>query len=154
MFTFDDKRKDVHLKEKLLLEGEGILNFLLECHHEYLKNGIKMPQSVETILNEYRSDNDSLGMFIKACCVEGRTKRANPSKLYNAYRAWCDNNGVDAISNNTQFGINVKKKGYVKGKSNGSNYWLGLELQSSEQKLVDTIGSAANIFDHIGQLGK
>ena len=76
--TFPEHRRDPDLKDKLLEERDGILNFLIECHGEYEAargkhpSGLVEPDAVKNELRDYRACSDTVGMFLAECCESRR----------------------------------------------------------------------------------
>lgn len=65
-----DKNPNENLKEELLEESEGILNWLIQGCLEYQEIGLDVPQSVKDQTESYRKENDGIGLFLEEACVE------------------------------------------------------------------------------------
>lgn len=63
-----EAQRDPHLVEKLVAEGPGILNWLIEGLLSYLEIGLDPPQSILEATNEYREESDPVGLFLVQCC--------------------------------------------------------------------------------------
>ena len=61
---------------------------------------------------------DVVGRFIEACCLVNPHVQAKASKLYEAYKRWCEGSGEYAISL-TVFGTRLEEKGFQKHVSGG-----------------------------------
>ena len=65
--SFPENRRDPSLREKLLAERDGILNFLIGCYADYEAacgdhgRGLAEPESVSKELRRYRADSDTVG---------------------------------------------------------------------------------------------
>lgn len=67
-----EAERDPDLAEKLLAEGPGILNRLVEGLVDYLEGGLRPPDAVTEATKEYRQDSDPIASFlINACVVDG-----------------------------------------------------------------------------------
>jgi putative DNA primase/helicase len=101
--TIPKDQRDKHLKEKLMAEGPGILNWLLDGWRMWREKGLSPPESVAAATSAWREESDRMGAFIEACCDLGEGKSIGAAKLYKAYERWCKENAVDAASQ-TMFG--------------------------------------------------
>lgn len=94
------------MKDKLLQERSGILNWLLEGWAKYnaaTANGTKgwvLPQSMVDALNEYRGESDTMESFLTENYeVTGDPNDlVKPDALYQTYRSWSYSNGDQAKS--------------------------------------------------------
>ena len=132
--TISKDERAPYLKEKLLEEREGILNFLIECFQEYEAareeshgSGLFEPDVVKKEIENYRAATDSVGMFIKLKCIEGKGRSSSTKHLYKAYCDWCDEYGIDEPLSSAHFGRNLGRKGYTQYKTSTGNGWKGLE---------------------------
>lgn len=104
--VFDKTKADPTLKDKLLQERSGILNWLLEGWAKYntaTANGTNswvLPQSMVDALDAYRGESDTMENFL----TENYEVTGNPSDLvkpdalYQTYRSWSYFNGDQAKS--------------------------------------------------------
>jgi putative DNA primase/helicase len=61
--------RDPHLVDKLLAEGAGILNWMVEGARAFLESGLNPPTSVSQATDELRRDADPYGKFLDSACV-------------------------------------------------------------------------------------
>ena len=61
--------------------------------------------------DEYREEMDVFGPFIRECCVIHRTAEVRANELFNAYKAWCTENGVREQTQH-KFGRYLSGKGW------------------------------------------
>jgi putative DNA primase/helicase len=134
--TIPKDERDPYLKEKLLGEREGILNFLMECFQDYEAarkeshgSGLLEPDVVKKEIENYRAETDSVGMFIKLKCIEGKGRSSSTKHLYKAYCDWCDEHGIDEPLSSAHFGRNLGRKGYTQYKTSAGNGWKGIDIQ-------------------------
>jgi putative DNA primase/helicase len=134
--TIPKDERDPYLKEKLLAEKEGILNFLIECFQEYEAareeshgSGLFEPDVVKKEIENYRAATDSVGMFIKLKCIEDKGRSSSTKHLYKAYCDWCDEYGIDEPLSSAHFGRNLSRKGYTQYKTSAGNGWKGLAVE-------------------------
>jgi putative DNA primase/helicase len=61
--------RDPLLVEKMLAEGPGILNWLVEGARAFLEGGLVAPAKVSSATNDLREDSDPYGKFLEMNCV-------------------------------------------------------------------------------------
>lgn len=131
--TIPKDRRDKHLKEKLMAEGPGILNWLLDGWRLWRDNGLSPPESVAAATSAWREESDRMGAFIEACCQMGPSFRVGASTLYKTYSKWCTQNAVDATSQ-TMFGKLFPERaaefGVSKSKTAGIISYAGVDVKS------------------------
>lgn len=64
-----EEKEDKSLGDKLLTESSGILNWMIEGHNKWLKEGLNTPEIVRRSTQLYREEEDDLGQFIKQECM-------------------------------------------------------------------------------------
>lgn len=82
-------KKDPHLKDKLMTERAGIMNWIIEGALKYQQEGIQLPKIVTDEVAEYREDMDDVATFIHDCfdLVEGaRTPFADISMEFEKWK--------------------------------------------------------------------
>ena len=89
--------KDVALKEKLKLENPGILNWMLEgLQRVVVEKAIPFGgTSSAAAMDNFKRANDPVGSFIEECCETGSGKMVIKRELYEAFREWCEDAGLD-----------------------------------------------------------
>jgi putative DNA primase/helicase len=132
--TFDEAAQDQQLPTRLLNEASGILNWALQGYLEWKRQGLNPPDRIKTATRSYRTDNDTVGQFIEACCVEDPKAKATAKELYDAYKSWCFNSALEPISNVT-FGKDLGRRAFEPKKGRSGNAWAGLRLQNLETKI-------------------
>jgi putative DNA primase/helicase len=60
----EEENQDKHLEQKLMKEGSGILNWLLEGARRWYTEGLRTSNVVVNATSEYRSEMDVIGNFI------------------------------------------------------------------------------------------
>ncbi|MDF2064968.1 phage/plasmid primase, P4 family [Bacillus sp. Cr_A10] len=60
----EDHERDPRLKEKLMAEASGILNWMLEGCEEWKENGLQCPSGVTSATEEYREEMDGVQRFL------------------------------------------------------------------------------------------
>ncbi len=111
-----EQDKDPHLKEKLLEERSGILNWLLDGYRMWQdQKGLNTPASVLEATDEYRDEQNHITVYIRDRVTRSEGQRIQASKLYNDYCEWCQNNGIKEYTQSL-FGRIVVERGLKKFK--------------------------------------
>lgn len=125
------ENRDYHILDKLIAEGSGIFNWMLEGLKRYQAHGwLRIPDMVKQATEEYRMEQDRIGEFTQSLCVkEGWCYRKD---LYTAYYQDCYQNGVEPVSQNMFSRLLQSHHGVKEGhrKENGRT-WQGIKLRSS-----------------------
>jgi putative DNA primase/helicase len=101
--------KDKYLSRKLKEEAPGILAWLVRgCLAWQRAGGLHAPDSVMGATEDYRREEDILGRFLTECTIEKPGARTRAMDLYDAYKVWCEANGITPRSNTT-FGKKIKR---------------------------------------------
>ena len=96
-----------------MVEGEGILAWLVEGALIFLREGLVDPPGVTRLTGEHRSDLDPVGAFVAACVLHKDGGRVQARDLYKAFQRWCAVNAVREWKEKA-FSLAMKAKGYVR----------------------------------------
>lgn len=133
--TISDDEKDKSLPDKLKNEYSGILNWMVQGCMDWQNNGLRCPQEVEAATEEYRSDMDVFGDFLKACCVLNSTYKVQGDVFYKRYQQYCWESGLKPVSAKKIVTI-MKERGFQTEEGRSRRYfWLGLDLIPEEPDL-------------------
>jgi putative DNA primase/helicase len=91
--TIPDDRLDKALKEKLLTERAGILNWMLEGFRAWRACGLAPPSDVTGATDKYRTDMDRVGEFLKERVTFDPAGWVRHTHLYAEYKRWCEAGG-------------------------------------------------------------
>jgi putative DNA primase/helicase len=127
--TITPDRQDKHLEEKLLREGPGILNWLLEGTRRWCEKGLNTPALISNATEEYRSEMDVLGNFIKECCIQNPGVSIRARELFRAYQEWCEENNERACSERF-LSLRLKELGLERSRTAEARYWRGIMLKA------------------------
>ena len=130
--TIMPDRQDKRLEEKLLKEGPGILNWLIEGTKRWRDRGLAAPVIINQATEEYRNEMDVLGNFIKECCVQGSGCSIRARELFRAYQEWCTENNEHACSERF-LSLRLKELGIERSRTAEARYWKGIGLKVREQ---------------------
>jgi putative DNA primase/helicase len=119
---FEGASEDKQLKQKLMGELPGILTW---CVYGFIQwreqGGLRPPASVLAATNEYRGENDVLGMWLAECCVKEPHAVAEAGALYSSYKAWSEDRG-ESVMTGTAFGSRLEHLGFI-GKRESAGQW-------------------------------
>lgn len=97
--------KDEHLGEKLALEYEGILKWVIEGALKVQKEGLQKPEKMKKAIDKHREENDVLGQFIEETLVfTGNEKDHVDGRVLN------DRWSAYARDSRNKFGLNSRSK--------------------------------------------
>ncbi len=115
------------LKEELLEEAEGILNWIIEGCQKYQKHGLNIPQSIRDETENYRKENDGIGLFIKERCILGNGFTAPKGKMEKSIKEYCEANGLEKPTRN-EISAYLKKR-FSDGSTGANRYWDGVKIE-------------------------
>jgi putative DNA primase/helicase len=124
----EEENQDKHLERKLMQEGSGILNWLIEGAKRWCDEGLKTPNVVVNATSEYRSEMDVIGNFIKERCIQSDGASIRARELFKCYQDWCDENNEHAVSERF-FGLRLKELGIEQKRLGDGRYWQGIGLR-------------------------
>jgi len=124
----EEDKQDKHLEQKLMLEGPGILNWLVEGARRWCKEGLRTPNIIINATDEYRAEMDIIGNFLRERCLHVSGTSISSRELFKCYQDWCDENNVRASSERF-FGLRLKELGLEQKRSTDGRYWQGIQLQ-------------------------
>jgi putative DNA primase/helicase len=130
--TIPESQRDPNLSADLAAEASGILNWALRGYRAWKVGGLKTPAEVTEATGSYRHDNDLVGQFIEARCVEAPSAKCTSKAIHESYTRWCDDNGHTAMPVNT-FAKKLKKKGFASRRGQQGNGWTGIDVKPVHQ---------------------
>ena len=131
--TFEGNAQDKRLKQKLLAELPGILNWAIEGCLLWQKQGLVQPAHIKSATMEYRDEMDLLAEWIESCCSIGPNESATVGNLYQSYNGWCIANWVKPMERRV-FGRKLKSRGFQGAKSGGQRGYRGIGLSPRQDK--------------------
>ena len=111
--SFGKEKANLDLKDLLLLEGPGILRWLVEGALEWQRLGLAPPQSVLAGTEAWKEESDPLSDFLLEACVEAPEARVGATVLYEEYRRWAARGGTREPFSQKAFGTRMRKKHQV-----------------------------------------
>lgn len=127
--------QDQHLKEKLLEEKSGILNWMLDGYRMWKETGLNSPDIVQSATQEYRDEQDPLRVFLSDCLIPHAGSTVQATRLYDLYGRWCSQNGYDPLKQ-AMFGRLVAERGFKKVKL-GTYFYKDVAFSPSAKELLN-----------------
>lgn len=128
--TFTAGQRDPHLKDTLLAERSGVLNWMLEGHRQYKANGLQPPECVQRATRLYRNDMDVVSGFLEECCQFDAERRTQQTILKGAFERFCYENGRGE-THWSDLKTELEARGSAMKKSRGNRFWSGIKLKDS-----------------------
>jgi putative DNA primase/helicase len=127
----EEEKQDKHLEKKLMREGPGILNWLVEGARRWCGEGLKTPNIIIRATDEYRSEMDVIGNFIKEHCDQKPGVKIKARELFKCYQEWCDDHNEHAVSERF-LGLRLKEMGLDQKRMNDGRYWQGIQIKNEK----------------------
>jgi putative DNA primase/helicase len=127
--TIAEEKQDKHLEQRLMKEGPGILNWLLEGAQQWYADGLQTPDIIIDATDEYRSEMDVIGNFIKERCIQGPGCSIRARELFRVYQDWCEENNEHACSERF-LGLRLKELGLEQKRYGDGRYWQGIMIKA------------------------
>ena len=130
-----EHERDGKLPERLELEAEGILAWVVDGYRQWQDRGLAEPEQVTTATTAFRGESDMLGLFLAEKCRldAGPFATVQSSHLFAEWVAWCKRENVDP-GTQTAFSRQMTDRGYDKKKDGvGRMVWTGIDLYADEE---------------------
>jgi putative DNA primase/helicase len=132
--TFRLGKRDPDLSTKLKAELPGILRWAVEGCLLWQKEGLEPPHAVEAATEDYRSDMDVVGDFIRDCCEEVSDAKTPFKDLFAKYTTWSLANG-DVFPDQKEFAQALSERGFAPGKNKAlGRFRWGIRITSGDAK--------------------
>jgi putative DNA primase/helicase len=122
-----EDERDEELGDKLKLELDAVLAYLVNGYQQWRDRGLDDPEQVVNATEAYRGESDALKRFIGDRCLTGPNFHVRSSELFAAWQKWCATEGVDSGSNKA-FTEALQNRGYDTRHANIGTVWGGLGL--------------------------
>ncbi len=129
-------REDKGLKERLMAPDQmsGILKWMVDGCAIYLREGLKIPDTVTAATRNYKQENDSIGRFLEECCRKVDGLSVGSRDVYAAFSSWAKQNELEIVTE-TSFGISMVERGQKKKRSAMGMRYLGLIIDTERMAL-------------------
>ncbi|MGW0929582.1 phage/plasmid primase, P4 family [Streptomyces sp. NPDC002644] len=141
---FAPEERDYDLDAKLLRERAGIVAWAVRGAVEWFQSGLGDPDAIQNATKEYRETSDTLaGFFPDVLRPTGGLERVSGSDIYNAYRDWCEAEGLQAkeIWSRTMLYRMLEERGIQRVRTAKGQALIGVTLAAADEP------SGPGIFD-------
>lgn len=112
-------------------EGPGILNWILAGVELYREQGLVEPEALTAGVAAYQNDSDPVARFIQEAVAQesvivGDDEKIEARQLYNAFQAWCAEEGIRYPLAAARFGRRMSTLGYAPARTATARFWRGL----------------------------
>lgn len=122
-------QQDKTLGDRLKMEAEAVLAWLVGGYHDWRTQGLAEPDAVVEATAGYQAESDAIRRFLTQRCVVGPTFRVRSSNLYEVWSAWCNTEG-EQPGTNKAFTTALQNKGFDTKRTNVGAMWQGIGLAS------------------------
>jgi putative DNA primase/helicase len=119
-------QRDLSLADKLELELDAVLAFVVNGYQDWRERGLDDPEEVVQATQAYRAESDALGRFIDQRCAAGHGS-CGSTDLFAAWSKWCAREGIEP-GTATAFAALLQSKGFDNYTSSGRRRWRSLTL--------------------------
>lgn len=93
-------QRDPNLREKLIVERNGILMWAIEGLKRLIANGYTFTETEATQaeLRRYKVESNSALLFVDECCELNEEAEYPREDLFQQYRDYCNKNGLKSMS--------------------------------------------------------
>jgi len=123
----NERQADKELPERLKQEASGILAWLVRGCLKWQQIGLNPPACVREATKAYQKDEDLIAQFIDDCCEIAPHLHAQAKPTFEAFRAWCDQNGQKPL-NQTNFGNEMRRR--FDAEPGRNVYYIGIGLKN------------------------
>lgn len=130
-----DSERDENLGDKLALELDAVLAWLVDGYSSWRAKGLAPPAKVTDATQVYKNESDALGRFLEQRCLLMAACWVRSSELFAAWSKWCAAEGEDH-GTQTAFTLALKKLGYDTTRDKGGAKWQGIGLAAEPDARV------------------
>ena len=126
--SFRDEGRNNQLATQLASEDVGILRWLVEGCVMWQQLSLDPPSKVRAATEEYRTEMDIVGDWLKERCLVDPPAVTLTSRLYENYKFWCEEERIQ-VATKSWFGRNLEQKGFVNTWQGGKRARQGIQLK-------------------------
>jgi putative DNA primase/helicase len=122
------EERDAHLGEKLELEANAILSWIVQGWTAYEQGGLAEPEEVTEATDAYQLDSDTVARFVSEQCHKAPGLSESFAELFKRLEEFCLEEGCPPIAKKP-FGQALDRKGFaLKRSTGGARRRIGLKL--------------------------
>jgi len=126
--TIPKEERNPNLKDELLEELPGILNWAIKGFKAWKNDRLGRPGAIEEAIGGYRTSQDKLGAFLEEATEQDENYRVKAGDLYRAYQNWAKVSGEYPLSL-TKFGNAMRERGEGSVEISGAKFYRGRKLR-------------------------
>lgn len=132
VFGQDGREEVMDIGRRLVAEeGPGILNWVLDGATGYRERGLAEPDALTTGVTAYQNDSDPVARFIQESAAQDSVvldaeEKIEARQLYNAFTAWCADEGIRYPLAAARFGRRMSTLGYTPTRTSTARFWKGI----------------------------
>ena len=126
-----EAERDEHLGERLGLELDYVLGWLVTGYRDWRGRGLDEPEQVTRATDDYRAESDALARFVDQCCLTGAHWHVRSSHLFAAWQKWSAEEG-EPPGTQTAFSLALINRGFDKKSTKVGVIWTGLGLLAED----------------------
>lgn len=124
------EERDPRLLQKLQAELPGILTWSVLGCLMWQREGLNPPPEVKAATDTYRAEMDIISAWMDECLVKVPAANTPAAKLYASYKAWCDDNGEQPVSQR-RLGQSLTARGFTRQRGTaGAHLYKGLGIMT------------------------
>jgi putative DNA primase/helicase len=133
--TFSKDNDVKNIADKILSqEGPGIMRWAIEGCLRWQREGLEpLPEAVRVATQAYQEEEDKVRRFVSQECVLSPNARVKSSSIYNAYRAWVTEQGLQPEGNKIFKRRLEEEYGVTTHSAKDANYILGINIKVVEE---------------------
>jgi putative DNA primase/helicase len=124
--------RDPDLGDKLQVEVDAVLSWLIAGYQEWHQHGLAEPDQVTDATKAFRDESDTLGRYLDERCLKGAHFHVGSTDLFTGWSKWCAEQGEDP-GTQTAFATRLQNKGFESFTHHGLRRWRGLALAAEDK---------------------
>src|SRR5690606_13178130 len=136
---FAPHERDPRLGDRLLAEAEGIFAWAVRGAREWYDGGLQDPPVIRDSTREYRTESDVLDGFVPGVYVADENGRVENTVIFRAFQEYADEGNYLDLKKWSARALYraLEERGFVRKKSGGKNYFLGLRRARQTDNVPD-----------------
>ena len=127
----DEQDKD--LADKLKAEWPSILSWMIGGCVEWQQDGLDPPECVARATDEYMTEEDAVGAWLKECCGLDAQARTRASRLFESWSRWAKA-ANEWIGSQKAFSQKLRDRGFLSLHTNAGTDFIGIDCPLSEDE--------------------
>jgi len=122
---------DSEIDDKLKLEADAIMTWMIDGFRQWRRNGLSAPAKVEAATAEYQYEEDVTAQFIAERIVADHTANTRTADVWHAYEDFTHETQAVPITRKDLY-IKLELAGYVKKRRAAGEMFLGMRIAEPE----------------------